>query len=132
MIENLRTRLLVATSNEQRARGQRINDTCRTNPNTNDIRMSSSGQSYSSSASSDVTPLLGNSNTNSDSGGNFYFLQQSHAGSASHGSNRSAATNEIVEKLPYGATEDEFASRPIVVSDDFDFDFDFDGLHRTM
>lgn len=83
--------------------------------------MSSSGQSYtSSSASSDVTPLLGNSNTNSDSGGNFYFLQQSNAGGASHGSNRSAATNEFVEKLPYGATEDEFASRPIVVSDHFD------------
>lgn len=80
--------------------------------------MSSSGQSYtSSSASSDVTPLLGNSNTNSDSGGNFYFLQSS-AGGASHGSNRSAsASNEVVEKLPYGATEDEFASRPIVVSD---------------
>ena len=84
--------------------------------------MSSSGQSYtSSSASSDVTPLLGNSNTNSDSGGNFYFLQQSNAGGASHASNRSAATNEFVEKLPYGATEDEFASRPIVVSDHFDF-----------
>jgi hypothetical protein len=82
-------------------------------------RMSSSGQSYtSSSASSDVTPLLGNSNTNSDSGGNFYFLQSS-AGGASHGSNRSAVSNEVVEKLPYGATEDEFASRPIVVSDNF-------------
>lgn len=77
--------------------------------------MSSSGQSYTSSTSSDATPLLGNPNAgNNEATGNFYFLNTRANSQSSRGGSRAVVTSEV-EKLPYGATEDEFASRPVMV-----------------
>jgi uncharacterized membrane protein YidH (DUF202 family) len=71
----------------------------------------SSTQSHntSSSSGSEITPLVAPV-TGADSNGNFYFLRGESFKSANQ------EEGGTVEKLPYGATEDEFASRPVMAA----------------
>lgn len=81
----------------------------------------SSSQSYQTTSSSDaseLTPLVSSGlqqqqdNTNN---GNYYFLANTRRESFQGSVNRGQGPDEgaVVEKLPYGATEEEFASRPV-------------------
>lgn len=74
------------------------------------IMSSTQSHNTSSSSESEISPLVAPV-TGAESNGNFYFLNR--------GESFKSATQElpgVVEKLPYGATENEFASRPVVVS----------------
>lgn len=80
----------------------------------------SSTNSYSSSTESEVTPLVAapSSATENTANGNFYFLTRNESiKSVSSKANAPGDEGLVVEKLPYGATEEEFASRPVVVSE---------------
>lgn len=66
--------------------------------------------SSTSSSGSEITPLVAPVTAGADSNGNFYFLRGESFKSANQ------EEGVVVEKLPYGATEDEFASRPVMVS----------------
>lgn len=73
-----------------------------------------SSQNSHASANSEASPLVPPKVINSgdsDSKGNYYFLKKEN-------DNASIAHSQIseLEKLPYGATENEFASRPILIS----------------
>lgn len=82
----------------------------------------SSTNSSSSSTESEVTPLVAAPTSaaaeNTATNGNFYFLTRNESTkSASSKTNVPGDEGLVVEKLPYGATEEEFASRPVVVSE---------------
>lgn len=76
----------------------------------------SSTNSYSSSAGSEITPLVGGSNpAENTANGNFYFLSRTESiKSVNSKVNVPGDQGLVVEKLPYGATEEEFASRPVM------------------
>ena len=80
----------------------------------------SSTNSHSSSTGSELTPLVGapvGSATDNNPNGNFYFLTRKESiKSVASKANNPADAGEVVEILPYGATEGEFASRPVIVS----------------
>jgi hypothetical protein len=82
----------------------------------------SSTQSYqtNSSSESENSPLVpASSPPDSNNNGNFYFLGNRRESLMSTTSRTPAGEEgEVVEKLPYGATEEEFASRPVMVSFD--------------
>jgi uncharacterized membrane protein YidH (DUF202 family) len=66
--------------------------------------------SSTSSSGSEITPLVAPVTAGADSNGNFYFLRGESFKSANQ------EEGVVVEKLPYGATEDEFASRPVMAA----------------
>lgn len=78
----------------------------------------SSSQSYqtTSSSESEISPLLPTSPAPAtNNNGNFYFLENRRESFKSSISRTPAGEErEVMEKLPYGTTEDEFASRPIM------------------
>lgn len=83
----------------------------------------SSSQSYQTTSSSDaseLTPLVAGGlqqQDNNNNNGSYYFLASTRRESFQGSVNRGQGTDEgaVVEKLPYGATEEEFASRPVGV-----------------
>ena len=80
----------------------------------------SSSQSSNTTTDSEISPLMASTASSNSSGngaennnGNYYFLNSNDTFKPSQVS--ASKTIPEVEKLPYGATEDEFASRPIMV-----------------
>ena len=83
--------------------------------------MYASSQSSQTTSDSEITPLVATSPSNNETkpkastgSGNFYFLNRDNESFTTQQS-VSRETAEV-EKLPYGATENEFASRPVMVS----------------